>query len=138
DCDRETEVEPAPSSDDAPVVSSTTPSMEEPAGRVLRFRFYEGDDCVFAGDDYLIRNIPGRILWRLLRAYESTGRTDFSNRELRLDPTLGLPAIRDNLESRLVLLRKRLAQKCPDVKLVSTGRGLFRLELGCKIVLEDG
>ncbi|OJY30839.1 MAG: GAF sensor protein [Myxococcales bacterium 68-20] len=138
DRDRETEVEPAPSSDDAPVVSSTTPSMEEPAGRVLRFRFYEGDDCVFAGDDYLIRNIPGRILWRLLRAYESTGRTDFSNRELRLDPTLGLPAIRDNLESRLVLLRKRLAQKCPDVKLVSTGRGLFRLELGCKIVLEDG
>jgi adenylate cyclase len=115
----------------APALAAAT------TGRLRRFRFFRNDDCVFVDDDYLIRNVPGRILWKLLRAYHDQGRSEFSNRELRLDASLGLPALRDNLESRVALLRKRLEQKCPELRLLSTSRGHFRLEVSCAVQLEE-
>ena len=41
------------------------------------------------------------------------------------------------LGSLLLLLRKRLEQKCPSLALVPTGRGQFRLEIRCPIELES-
>lgn len=121
----------------APAPASGVHEESERDLATRRFRFFAQDDCVFVDNGYLVRNVPGRILWKLLREHVSTGRTEFSNRELRLDPWLGLPPIRDNLESRLALLRKRLALKCPELSMPSTSRGHFRLEVSCVIELED-
>jgi len=99
------------------------------AGSPLQIRRFPANDSIFINDAYLIKGVAGAIFWKLVSDYLRQGRTEFSNRELRLDPGLKLPDVTDNLEARLLLLQRRLVEHGPLIRLEKTGRGQFRLVL---------
>ena len=97
------------------------------SGAALVVRHYAENDSIFVGDDYLIKGVAGAILWKLLRDFVQHGRTEFTNRELRLDPAIRLPELSENLEARLILLQRRLAERGTAIRLDRSGRGRLRL-----------
>lgn len=102
----------------------------------VQVRHYTADGSVFVEGDYLIRGVAGRALWHVLTRHRDEGRDEFTNKELRLDPTLGLPSFRDNLDSRLLLLKRRLEERQAPMRIVKSGRGRFRVELDAPLVLD--
>lgn len=110
---------------------------EAPAGRPMTIRHYRADETIFVDDNYLIKGVAGAILWKLLREFQASARTEFTNRELRLDATLPLPDLSTNLEARLILLKRRLADRCPDLGLESAGRGRLRLRVARPLQLVE-
>jgi hypothetical protein len=118
----------APASSSMPVVAQHAPGTATD-GAGITVRYFPSDDSVFIDDAYLIKGVPGRIFQKLLQLYLEQHRQEFTNREIRLDPSLKLPEFQDNLEARLILLRRRLEERTDVVRLDHVGRGRQRLSV---------
>jgi adenylate cyclase len=118
--------------DDVPAPSAPRP----PRGPELVVRHHAHQDAVFLDNEYLIKGVAGAIFRKLVADHLANGRTEFTNRELRLDASLKLPDIADNLEVRLLLLHRRLEERRAPVRIEKTGRGRFRLRTERPLRLE--
>jgi adenylate cyclase len=104
--------------------------------RPLSIRHFAADGSTFLDNEYLIKGVAGKLFWSLVRHHLDSGRTDFTNREMRLDPTLELPDFRDNFESRLILLKRRLEDRGDAIQIHKAGRGRFRISVDRPLVTE--
>jgi len=127
--------EAAPTPPPAPAAARTS-AVSPPPPDTVAVRYFASDASTFFDGDYLIKGVAGRILWSLLSQYVASGRTEFTNRELRLDPTLELPGFKDNLESRLLLLKRRLDEREAPVRIEKTSRGRFRIHVTAGLELQ--
>jgi adenylate cyclase len=107
------------------------------AGATVTIRRYPENDSIFIDDEYLIKGVAGAIFWKLLREFTRQGRTEFTNRELRLDPAIRLPELSENLEARLILLQRRLGERCAFIRLERCGRGRLRLTVARPLRLQE-
>jgi adenylate cyclase len=121
-----------------PVVATSVKGAlpQETGGAPLRLRRFARDNSIFLDDEYLIRGVAGAILWKLVGEFLRSGRREFSNRELRLAPELRLPDVQDNLEVRLLLLQRRLAEQNAAIRLEKAGRGRIRLVVSRPLALQ--
>jgi hypothetical protein len=99
----------------------------------MKIRRFPRNDVIFVDGEYLIKGLAGTIFWKLVRDYQA-GRQEFSNLELRLELSQTHPEKAENLESRLVMLIRRL-ESCRDIRIERTARGKFRLVVGRPIEL---
>jgi adenylate cyclase len=111
-------------------------SLAQPT-EVTHVRFFGEDGSVFLDGEYLIRGVAGRILWSVVNRYNETGQTEFANKELRLDRSLELPGFRDNLDTRLVMLKRRLDERQAPMRMERTARGRFTLQVATSLRLES-
>jgi GAF domain-containing protein len=95
----------------------------------ITVRYFAFDDSIFINDAYLIKGVPGRLLFHFLQVFVETGRMEFTNREIRLDASLRLPGLKDNLETRLILLRRRLEERQSPIRLSRPARGQIHLDI---------
>lgn len=115
-----------------------TPSSPaaHPAGRDIRITHHRLDDSIFIDGTYIVKGVAGALLRVMLDWHLADGRTEFTNREMRLAVGARLPEIKDNLETRLLLLHRRLEEKQAPLRLLRTGRGRVRLEAEGLLLLE--
>lgn len=118
-----------------PAVPTVAPTPAQ--GPVVEIRFYDEDGSVFLDDAYLVKGVPGRILWKMLCERRDLGRISFTNKELRHDRALELPRGADNLDARLLVLRKRLEERAPMLRLERSGRGRLDLVVEASVKLVD-
>lgn len=118
----------ADADDDVEAEAESPPSVR-PNGRTVQIVHHSFDDSVFIDNNYVIKGVAGRLLAFLIDRHLREGRTEFSNREIRLADGLRLPDLKDNLETRLLLLRRRLEAKQFPVRLTHSGRGRITLSI---------
>ncbi len=123
------EADPAP---------APAPRAPAPGGRPVAVRRYAQDNSIFLDDEYLIKGVAGAIFWKLARDHVERARCEFSTRELRLAADeLRLPDVQDNLDVRLLLLQRRLAERRAPAQIERTGRGRFRFAVARPLTLSQ-
>ncbi len=111
---------------------------ESVAGREIRVVHHRFDDSVFVDGVYIVKGVAGTLLRMMLEWHLSEGRSEFTNREMRLAAGNRMPEIKDNLETRLLLLRRRLEEKRAAIRIVRVDRGRVRLEAEGPLMLDAG
>lgn len=123
---------------DGEAIADPAPRVEAAVGTPAAVRYYADNHSVFIDDDYLIKGVAGAIFWTLLQDYTGRSRRVFTNRELRLDARIALPDLSDNLEARLILLKRRLDERDACVRIEKCGRGQFHLDVRRPLQLQMG
>lgn len=96
---------------------------------VLKFAYHHHNESMSVNDRYLAKNVPAKILRRMLSEYTNSGKVDFGYSDFVRDPDIVVDPKRPNLTIRIKRLSECLREHAPGVMLDRQGKGRVRLEL---------
>ncbi len=104
----------------------------------VRRAIYVASDTTFYFDDLCVaRGVPALILRNCLREHLAKGRTEFAFREFKRQRELVSHPKSTGFEVRLRRLRERLDAVGAPVRIRSTGRGRFALDVYAQVEFEE-
>lgn len=95
--------------------------------------YHRDGESISINGKHFVRNVPAKILRKVMLQYTYDGRIEFENLEFKRDPEICLDTVNPNFEGRLNRLMANLEDKYPDMKLVRHRRGGFKLVLNCQV-----
>lgn len=101
--------------------------MKRNVGKVpeLEFIYRSQDESISCNFRFLTKNVPAKILYKLLTNHLEEERTYFEYREFKRDRDLFRTPKITNFEVRLDRLMKLMRTHCPQVCFEKIGRGKF-------------
>lgn len=123
--------------EDVPTLAHACNRIRREGGPVISLVYHRFDHSVFIDGSYAIKGVAGQILVHMLERYLADGQEAFNNRELRIALASVLPDYKDNLETRLLLLRRRLEELELPIRLHRVGRGRLHLHVSRAIELRS-
>jgi len=100
------------------------------------FVFKADGDAIYCNDKLLVRNIPAKILKKVLLLYIDGIRT-FERKVLLDDPGIVFDRSNPGLEIRLQRLLIVLEKICPLFSIKRLGRGVFKIESLCPVCFRE-
>jgi hypothetical protein len=95
--------------------------------------FHRKDESISINGLHFVKNVPAKILKKIVKAYCSKGQTVFSHREFAADKSIFEDPKHPNLVVRLQRLSQALNNQFPSITLKKTSRGRFSLITGCRM-----
>ncbi|MDB9743945.1 hypothetical protein OAA91_00290, partial [Fibrobacterales bacterium] len=86
---------------------------------------------------HIIKNVPARILRRVIREYVEEGKTIFEYREFKRDTEICQDPANPNFEVRLQRLMEKIKADFPEVHLDKERRGQFSFKANQRVVYSE-
>jgi hypothetical protein len=97
------------------------------------FVYYTADGSMSLNGEHFVKNVPAKILRKMLLLYCATGQTVFSHREFAIDKAIASDPKAPNIIVRLRRLSRALEERFPKIKIARASRGKIALQSSCKI-----
>jgi hypothetical protein len=101
------------------------------------FVYHTADGSISLNGEHFVKNVPAKILRKMLLSHTATGRTVFSHREFAMDRSITNDPKAPNIIVRLRRLSKTLDERFPKITITKASRGKIALQSSCKIEFSE-
>jgi hypothetical protein len=101
------------------------------------FIYHIEDGSISLNGEHFVKNVPAKILKKMLLSHVTTGQTVFSHREFAMDKSITNDPKAPNIIVRLRRISQALAEKFPKIKIIKVSRGKIALQSSCKIEFSE-